>query len=124
MKKITGYARWHRRNPTPAEKQLRKHLLEWKISFRAQRQFDFFIVDFLIRDRRLAIELDGSSHIGKEKYDKRRTLYLQKLGLDIIRFDNQVVFNNPEVIKAEILKYPMVDISKYTFRELSGVAKY
>lgn len=124
MKKITGYAREHRKNPTPAEKKLKELLLKWKISFRSQRQFDYFIVDFLFPKKRLVVELDGSSHNNKEIYDNRRTYYLEKLGLAILRFENSIVFNNPQVIREEIIRHPDIDLTELSIRDIYGKSKY
>jgi very-short-patch-repair endonuclease len=87
--------------------------------------FDYYIVDFLIPERRLVIELDGSSHKGKEDYDNRRTKYLENLGLNIIRFPNHIVFSKDiGLIKETILSYPEIDISKIDFKIIYGTSKY
>lgn len=125
MKKITEYARQNRKKPTKAEAELRRKLLNWKICFRSQRQFDYFIVDFLIPHRRLVIEVDGSYHSNRQIYDTRRTEYLENLGLIVIRFTNNEVLNTDcEHIKKLILTYPEMDISKLPLRLSYGLSKY
>jgi len=106
MKTITKYARWNRKNPTPAELALKKHLLKAHIRFRTQRMFDFYIVDFLIPDRWLIIELDGDSHRGREEYDKKRNEYLTDKGFTLLHFPNEVAIKTPEIIEAQILLVP------------------
>lgn len=125
MKKITRYAREHRKNPTRAEKELKRKLLNWKIRFRSQRQFDYFIVDFLIPDRRLVIEVDGNYHDARADYDERRTVYLESLGLTVIRIRNEDVLNTDcEELRRTILSYEVQDIRNLPLRLSYGIAKY
>jgi len=44
-----------------------------------------YIVDFFCAKARLIIELDGESHVGKEKYDEVRSEFLKSQGFNIIR---------------------------------------
>ncbi|SRR5258708_6862403 len=44
-----------------------------------------YLLDFAHRDAKVNIEIDGSSHIGREKQDTRRDAYLKSLGWKIIR---------------------------------------
>lgn len=125
MRKITKYARENRKAPTKAEAELKRKLLNWKIRFRSQRQFDYFIVDFLIPDRRLAIEVDGGYHQTVQAYDKRRQQYLESLGLTIVRITNEeVLTTNCESLKQVILKHPIQDISQLPLHLSYGLAKY
>jgi very-short-patch-repair endonuclease len=69
----THYSRELRRRMTPTEKRLWYHLrgrrfAGWK--FRRQTPIAGYIVDFYCARARLVIELDGESHVGKEKPDK------------------------------------------------------
>ena len=94
---------------TPAEAVLWK-LLKGKqianLKFRRQHSDGPYIVDFYCPYLKLAIELDGETHIGRTEYDEQRTLYLwQTAGINIIRFENRVVFENPELILKEIEEY-------------------
>ena len=124
MKQITKYAKGHRKNPTKAEAELKRKLLNWKIRFRSQRQFDYYIVDFLIPDRRLVIEVDGGYHQNTVSYDKRRQSYLKSLGLQFIRISNQEVLNtNCEPLRQAILQYTIHDLSKLPLRLSYGKAK-
>ena len=56
-----------------------------KIDFDRQRVIGNYIVDFYVKKLGLVIEIDGSSHIGKEEYDKEREEYLCSLGLRVYR---------------------------------------
>lgn len=113
-----------RKNRTPAEKRLHTLLQKWKIRFRSQRPFDFYIVDFLIPDRRVVIEVDGASHQGKEAYDAKRERYLMNKGLNILRVTNKTVLTtNCEPLRKQILAYPVQPIDP-DWRKSYGRAAY
>lgn len=86
-----------RKRMTPAEKRLWWHIRAEKTGYKWRRQASLltYIVDFYCPKLRLAIEVDGSSHIGKEEYDWRREQRLfNELGVYIIRFSNDDVLKN------------------------------
>ena len=56
-----------------------------QIDFDRQKVIGNYIVDFYVKRLRLIIEIDGSSHIGKEVYDRKRQNYLESLGLRVYR---------------------------------------
>ena len=63
-------------------------------------------MDFYCPEKRLAIELDGSSH-DKEAayvYDQKRTAYLSDLDITVLRFENRSVFEATEGVLEEIRK--------------------
>jgi len=81
-----------RKNLTPAEAFLWKHLQGKKLKerkFRRQHSIDKYIVDFYCAEEALIIELDGEVHMNSaaEEYDLKRTEYLEKLGFKIV-FEN------------------------------------
>jgi very-short-patch-repair endonuclease len=51
-------------------------------------------VDFYCKPLDLVIEVDGSSHEGREEYDRDRDIELQKLGLTVLRFPDIDVRKN------------------------------
>jgi len=55
------------------------------LDFDRQRVIGNYIVDFYIKKLGLVIEIDGSSHEGKEAYDAKREEYLCSLGLKVYR---------------------------------------
>jgi very-short-patch-repair endonuclease len=57
----------------------------YKLDFDRQRVIGNYIVDFYIKKLGLVIEIDGSSHEGKEVYDAKREDYLCSLGLKVYR---------------------------------------
>jgi very-short-patch-repair endonuclease len=62
-----------------------------KIDFDRQKVIGNYIVDFYVKRLGLIIEIDGSSHIGKEEYDARREKYLINLGLTVYRINTGAI---------------------------------
>ena len=56
--------------------------------FNRQKPLGKFIADFYCKDLGLAIEIDGSSHIDKEQYDRDRDIELQKLGITVLHISD------------------------------------
>jgi very-short-patch-repair endonuclease len=68
--------------------------------FDRQRPIDNYIVDFYCKDLQLAIEVDGESHYGNLPADMRREKRLNKLGVNVLRFDDmEIVYELDEVLK-------------------------
>ncbi|CAM3923985.1 type ISP restriction/modification enzyme [Flavobacterium weaverense] len=57
----------------------------YKIDFDRQRIIGNYIVDFYVKKLGLVVEIDGSSHEGKEKHDAERENYLKSFGLKTYR---------------------------------------
>ncbi len=77
------------------------------IKFRRQYSVGRYILDFYSVEKRLCIEIDGESHFsddGKE-YDVIRTEYLKALWIDVLRFTNNEVISNIDMLLEEIRKY-------------------
>jgi very-short-patch-repair endonuclease len=76
--------------------------------FRFLRQYIIgsYIVDFICRERKIIIEIDGGQHNTSEKivYDEERTKYLEAKGYKIIRFWNCDIDNNIEGVYEELKK--------------------
>ena len=92
-----------RSNSTTAEAVLWTYLQHRKLlgkKFRRQSSVGPYIVDFYCPECRLVIELDGAPHFGpnSEEYDQKRTEYLEKAGLRVIRFENRDVRDNIEFV--------------------------
>jgi len=81
---------------------LRGHRLEG-LKFTRQVECGPFFIDFAARQERLAIELDGDSHEGREAQDAGRTQYLERCGWRVIRFTNGDVMRQPEAVARAIL---------------------
>ena len=75
-----------------------------------QKPIGPYIVDFYLPEIRLVIEIDGSQHLTEVgiEADAKRTAYLEKLGLKVIRFDNYQVLQQThavlEVIWGELIR--------------------
>jgi len=94
-------ARALRWNMTEAERRLwallrRKQLQGYR--FRRQHPVAPFILDFYCLAEKLAVELDGSQHYDDEAldHDARRTAFLGKRGIRVLRFPNAEVFRRPD----------------------------
>lgn len=69
--------------------------------WRWRRQFSIgsYILDFYCPKAKLCIELDGASHFtpyGLEA-DSNRSQFLSKLGIRVLRFENRVLKETPEL---------------------------
>ena len=98
---LIEYARKMRKSLTPAEKILWKYLRSkrfCKLKFRCQQPINPYIVDFFCSRVKLVIELDGESHLGKERYDAQRQTFLEAQGLTIIRFWDSEIYNNINLV--------------------------
>ena len=86
-----------RKNATPWENKLwYEFLSSYKPRFRRQRPIGNFIIDFYCVKAKLAVELDGSGHFEEDKSvkDKKRTAFLNRQGITVIRFSNYDVDKN------------------------------
>lgn len=95
-----------RKSLTKEEYQLWFYLKNKNLGFKFRRQHGIgpYIVDFYCKEKNLVIELDGSQHIEAKEYDKERDLYLQTLGIKVIRFWNSEIENNIEGVLIKIKK--------------------
>ena len=91
-----------RNRMTPAEELLWKHIHinEWKLKFRRQHPISNYVVDFYCHAARLVIELDGGIHEIEEVKinDQVREQNLKSLGLTVLRFKNEEVFQNKSTV--------------------------
>jgi very-short-patch-repair endonuclease len=81
---------------------LRNHTYKWY----KQKPIEPYIVDFFCSKAKLIVELDGSQHYdeNQREYDMKRTTYLQKLGIIVIRFPNNELDKNFLAVCEEINK--------------------
>jgi len=96
-KKLTSLAQGLRKQMTKEEKQLwYQYLREYPVQFRRQVTCGQYILDFYCAKAKLAIELDGSQHYEPEsaKEDTIRTQYLESLGIMVLRFPNNAIWDN------------------------------
>jgi tRNA threonylcarbamoyl adenosine modification protein YeaZ len=104
--RLIKFAKSNRKNPTFAENilwsQLRAKRLGYK--FRRQHPVDKFIPDFICLEKRLIVEVDGITHIGREQQDASRTKRLEALGYKVIRFTDDEVKGELDRVLEEIKK--------------------
>jgi len=92
-----------RKNLTTAEIKLWKCLQNSQLEgrkFRRQHSIGNYIVDFYCPKEKLAIELNGNVHLNanNEQYDVNRDNYLKTLGIKVLRFENDDIFNKTEIV--------------------------
>jgi very-short-patch-repair endonuclease len=100
-------ARQLRNYSTDAEQWLWEHLRNRRMNgykFRRQVPIGNYIVDFLCKEKRLIIELDGSQHNLHKEYDQQRTVYLASQGYRVERYWNNQVFQEGEAVLEDILR--------------------
>jgi very-short-patch-repair endonuclease len=113
--KLKQRAKNLRNNSTLSEVLLWKYLKGKQIKgydFHRQKPIDNYIVDFFCPELMLALEIDGVSHIGKEKdiYDRERQKLLESFGVKFLRFNDIDVKKNIEGVLMKIEGW----IDKYT----------
>ncbi len=109
---LIDHAKAMRNEPTEAESVLWEMLRSKKTGYKFRRQhpIDKFIPDFVCLDKKLIVEVDGDYHLTEEQIelDKARTIILEELGYQIIRFSNEDIKSAPhfviEKIKSELQK--------------------
>ena len=110
MNKMNILARNLRKNSTPQEQKLwnllRNRQLK-NLKFKRQYPIGEYIVDFVCKEKKIIIELDGSQHNFEEniKNDNERTEYLENLGFKVIRFWNNEIEDNIDGVILELYKY-------------------
>jgi very-short-patch-repair endonuclease len=101
----TGQARALRRNETEEEYRLWSDLRARRLNgykFARQVPLGPFIVDFLCRDARLIVEIDGFQH-AESVSDQRRTEWLNANGYSVLRFWNQEITRERRPVLKTIL---------------------
>lgn len=102
------------------EKRTSESLTEIGETFEAQCLFydsktrKAYVLDFLLTDRNIAIEIDGSSHRDKIEYDAVRDVYFKSIGITTIRIKNKDV--NINNLRKAIADAPSVPNSVQTLK--------
>ena len=95
--KLSPYAKELRKNMTKEERHLWYDFLRsYSERFLRQKVFGNYIVDFYCAKAKLVIELDGSQHYepSEIEHDRLRSLYLESLGLKVLRIPNNEISRN------------------------------
>jgi very-short-patch-repair endonuclease len=107
-KKLKGFAKTLRIHSTRSEIRLWSEVLRNKqmlgYAFLRQRPVGNFIADFMQKDLKLVIELDGITHFDEEgvKRDMQKDKVLNELGFTVIRFKDEDVMKQLESVKMKI----------------------
>jgi very-short-patch-repair endonuclease len=105
---LNDLARQLRNNSTKSEIRLWSELLQGRKTghtFLRQRPVLNYIADFLCKDLKLIIELDGYSHEFEQtwKKDIQRQKELEKAGFTVIRFNDSDVMKDLRNVENEIM---------------------
>jgi very-short-patch-repair endonuclease len=74
-------------------------------TFLRQKPVDNFILDFYCKELKLALEIDGSSHIGKEEADLIRQKKIESFGISFLRFSDLEVKKHINGVLRSISKF-------------------
>ena len=116
---VLGYARKLRKNPTKAEKYFwiqvrRKNILDMKFTrqyivshFDNDQRAHFYIADFHCHQKKLIVEIDGAYHNQTKQieYDRIRDEILIQMGYTVLRFKNEDVLNNWNIVLEKLKKH-------------------
>ena len=111
--------RKHNKSLVPNAKELRKNMTKeerhlwydflrsYPVRFSRQKILGRYIADFYSASAKLVIELDGSGHFEEEQeaYDKKRTEYLQHMGLQELRYTNLQIAREFQNVCEDIYKH-------------------
>jgi very-short-patch-repair endonuclease len=75
-----------------------------KLHFRRQHPIGAFILDFYCAKAKLCVEIDGPVHAERLEYDRRRTEWLEREGIRVLRFSTEDVERRSAVVVAAIVR--------------------
>ena len=103
---LKEYSREMRKNPTKAEELLWEKLRNNKTGYKIRRQhsIDKFICDFVCLEKQLVIEVDGNIHQFQKEEDQLREELIGDKRFSILRFSNEEVISNTNIVVKEIKK--------------------
>jgi len=124
FRRIERYAAIMRHNTTSGENLLWEIIKDAKsqlpkfIMVNRQKRLGYHIADFFIPEFQLAIEVDGTSHIGREYADNRRDQWLSAHGITTIRIPDWQVFQTPDKVHERIFGILSKEIEKRKKRDV------
>jgi very-short-patch-repair endonuclease len=74
------------------------------LHFRRQHPAGPFVLDFYCAKSRLCVEVDGPVHAERVEYDRRRTVWLEKEGIRVLRFTAEDVDHRSAAVVAAIVR--------------------
>ena len=98
--KTFEFAKELRNNLTEAEAFLWARLRNKQLGvrFRSQHPIDRFIADFYCHPSKLVVEVDGDIHKKQKEYDINREAELDRFGIRVVRFSNEQVLDDIEMV--------------------------
>jgi len=99
-------ARNLRKNMTDAENRMWYYLRNRRLNgykFVREKVIGKYIADFVCREKKLIIEVDGGQHMAAAAYDNQRTKDLEAIGYQVVRFWNNEVHENIQGVMENIL---------------------
>ena len=99
-------ARNLRKNRTDAENRMWYYLRNRRLAgykFVREKVVGKYIADFVCREKKLIIEVDGGQHMAAAAYDQQRTKDLEAIGYQVVRFWNNEVHENIQGVMENIL---------------------
>jgi BirA family biotin operon repressor/biotin-[acetyl-CoA-carboxylase] ligase len=125
----TERARELRNQATPAERLLWCYLSRslTGAKFSRQMQVGRFFADFLCRELKLVVEIDGFSHDLRPDYDAARDRWLRGEGYHVLRFTNADVLGDGEavaiVIREEVARLAGVGLVRIGERAVQATCE-
>jgi leucyl-tRNA synthetase len=106
---LIDIARNFRSHQTKAEDKLWQAVRAKKTGYKIRRQHivDEFVADFINLEKQVIIEVDGGIHLTAEQKerDEQRTNLLNLFGFEVIRFTNEEVLQNVDLVAKKIKDY-------------------
>ena len=105
---MRSFARELRRCGTDAERALWALVRDRRLGgykFRRQVPLGPYVVDFLCREERLIVELDGGQHQDRTGYDAERTAWLSAMGFEVVRLWNNEFLEDTHAAGGHILAW-------------------
>ena len=99
-------AKERRRNSTEAENRMWYYLRNRRLGgykFVREQVIGHYIADFVCREKKIIIEIDGGQHMDAVQYDLMRTKHLENNGYKVVRFWNHDVLQNIQAVMDSIL---------------------
>ena len=81
------------------------------LDFDRQKIIGNYIVDFYCKAFGLVVEIDGSSHNGREEEDALREAWLKDQGCEIIRFTTTLIMEHLDQVMKELEEFVLENYS-------------
>ncbi len=78
---------------------------QFPIHFKLDGKNRFFIADFYCHEKKLIAEIDGGIHEQQKDYDKLRTGIINELGINVVRYKNDMVENNLDEVIGNLKRF-------------------